>query len=316
MGDIGDGDSQSEIDAIVGRISALAHEDEQRRHSGAEEKLGAALDAALEFLPELSLRTLQTLEADLARRDSLADCGVLEWSSAGEPGTAKFLIRFASPPSHCYGTLRNAASIEAALLDLLLFRDVLEAYGDYMFFECLTGVKDILGLGPGESLAEQGVAKYDAGGVASVLHSAVSIAGLQLKQTSAYITPQMGYAGVGAYADAKDDCHFMTAALARWILRNRPSPEAVAGLAGNGRLAKFDISPSTLDAGKLQAELSKLDLSGQTRALDSWNSVDAGTARRRPSLADVDDGGKRSFEVRSLTDAGTVGDAMEKHICR
>jgi len=318
MGDIGDSSSQSEIDAIVGRISAVAHEDEFRRHSGADEKLVTALNAAVAFLPEFRLRTLQALEADLARRDSLANCGVLDCGFAGEPGIAKFLIRFASPPSHYHGTPRTAASVEAGLLDLLLFRDVLLAYGENMFFACLTGVKEILGLGPGESLAEQGVAKYDACGVASVLHSAVSIAGLQLKQTSAYITPQMGYAGVDAYADAKDDCHFMTAALARWILRNRPGPEGVAGLAGNGRLAKFDISPSTLEAGKLRAELAKLDLSAQARALDRWNSVGAGTARRRrrPSLADVDDGGKRSFEVRSLTSAATVGDAMEKHICR
>lgn len=323
MGDIGDGDGQSEIDAIVGRISALAHGDQQRRGNGSDEQLVAALNAALAFLPELRLRTLQTLEADLARPDSLAVCGVLYWGSAGEPGPAKFVIRFASPPSYYTWASRSAASIDAALLDLLLFRDVLLAYGDYMFFECLAGVKDILGLGQEDSLAERGAGKYGARGVASVLHSAVCIAGLQLKLTSAYITPQMGYAGVGAYADAKDDCHFMTAAMARWILRHGPGPDEIAGLAGNGRLGKFDISPSGLDAGKLRAELSKLDLSGQASALETWNALGPGAGpagtghRRRASLADIDDGGKRSFEVRSPPGPpATVGDALEKHISR
>lgn len=322
MGETGGGSARDEIDAIVGRIATMAFADERLRRSGPDEKLAAELDAALAFLPELRLPTLRALDRDLARPDSLATCGVLKWGSKGEPGTVMFLIMFASPPSHYYWAPRSATSIDAELTDLLLFRNVLLAHGDTMFFECLTGVKDILALGPEDSLAEQGVSRYGARGIASILNISVSLAKLQLSKTSAHITPQMGYAGMDAYADAKDDCHSMTAALARWILQTDPGPDEVARLAASGRLAKFDISPSALDSEQLRAELSKLDLDAQVAALPGRHpqgerTGPAGTRRhRRPNLQDLDDGGKRSFEVHSLSSVATAGDALEKHISR
>ena len=93
-----------------------------------------------------------------------------------------------------------------------------------------------------------------------MLNISVSLADLQLSQTSAHITPRMGYAGMDAYADAQDDCHSMTAAFARWILQTDPSPAKVAALAANGRLAKYGISPAELDPEKLRAELAKVDV--------------------------------------------------------
>jgi hypothetical protein len=319
--DIRGGKGQGEIAAIVERISALARDDERQRLAGTDEKLAADLDAALAFLPQLRLRALQALDRDLARPDSLATCGALSWG-AGQPGTAKFLIRFCSPPGRHYGSPGSTAGIDAALVDLLLFRDVLLAHGSTMFFKCVAGVKEILGISKEESLAEDGAGKYGAPGVCAVLDTAASLAVLQLTKTSAHITAKMGYAGVDAYADAIDDCHFMTADFARWILRSGPLPERVAGLAGNGRLAKFGISPAELDPERLMAELSKLDSGLQAEVLADWNREVPKTASaqtgngRRSSLADVDDGGKRSFEVSSLPVVSTSGDGFENHISR
>ncbi len=211
-----------------------------------------------------------------------------------------------------------------------MFRDVRLAHGSVMFHRCFTGVKDILGLGPEDSLAEHGVARYGARGVVSILNTSVSLADLQLSKTSAHITPQMGYAGMDAYADAQDDCHSMTAAFARWILQTDPSPAKVAALAANGRLAKYEISPAELDPEKLRAKLAKVDVDAMARSLPD---VDAGRSstghtgsgtpdgprRRRPDFSDLDDGAKGSFEVTippAARNPATAGDAFEKHISR
>ena len=319
MGDIGESSDQREIDGIVQRISALAHADERLGGAGADSELPAELGAALEFLPQLSLRTLRALDQDLARPDSLATGGGQRRGQPGEPGVARFLVRACSQTRGPYSSPRAAPAIDAALLDLLMFRDVRLAHGSVMFDRCFTGVKDILGLGPEDSLAEHGVARYGARGVVSILNISVSLADLQLSKTSAHITPQMGYAGLDAYADAQDDCHSMTATFARWILQTDPSPAKVAALAANGRLPKYAISPAELDPEKLRAKLDKVDVDA---AASSLPDVDAGrseTRRRRPDFSDLDDGAKGSFEVTIppyARNPATAGDAFEKHISR
>lgn len=328
MGDIGDGDSQSKIDAIVGRIAALAYADERLGMGGPDAELAAELGAALAFLPQLRLGTLRALEKDLARPDSLATGGIQRRGQAGEPGVAWFVVRVCSQTRGPDSSPRPAHAIDASLLDLLMFRDVRLAHGDIMFQRCFTRVKDILGLGSEDSLADHGVARYGAHGIVSLLNISVSLAELQLSQTSAHITAQMGYAGLDAYADAKDDCHFMTAAFARWILKKDPSPAKVAALAADGRLATYGISPAELDPEKLQAEVAKVDVAALAGSLPD---VDAGSSHpehsgsgtsdrpqsRRPDLSELDDGAMRSFDVTippAARNPATAGDAFEKHI--
>lgn len=330
MGDTGDSSARDEIQAIVGRIAALAHADERPGRNGPDAELAAELGAALAFLPQLRLRTLRALEKDLTRPDSLATGGTQGRSQAGEPDVATFLVRACSQTHGPYSTPRSAHTIDASLLDLIMFRDVRQAHGSTMYHRCLDGVKAILGLGPEDSLAEHGVARYGARGIVSLLHISASLADLQFSQTSAHITPRMGYAGLDAYADALDDCHFMTASFARWILKTDPSPAKLAALAANGRLAEYGISPAELDPQKLRAELSKVDVAavaGSFPGVDDGSSnaghVGSGSSerrpRRRPDLSELDDGAKGSFDVTTPPTArnpATAGDAFEKQISR
>ena len=329
MGDPGD-TVREEIDAIVGRIAARAYADERLGGSGPDAELAAELEAALAFLPQLSLRTLRALEKDLARPDSLATGGKESPWQAGEPGVAWYLVRVCSQTRRPYSSPRPASLVDASLLDLLVFRDIRLAHGSTMSHRCMSGVKDILGLRPEDSLAEHGVARYGARGLVSLLNISMSLADLQLSKTSAHITPQMGYAGMDAYADAQDNCHFMTAAFARWIMQTDPSPATVSALAANGRLSKYGISPADLDPENIKAELAKVDVDAVTGSLPE---ADAGsfprggarsrtsdkTSRRRPDFSDLDDGGRGSFEVLIPPPArnpATAGDAFEKHVSR
>ncbi len=330
MGDTGDGRVREEIEAIVGRIAALAYADERPGRSGADADLAAELGAALAFLPQLGLRTLRALEKDLTRPERLATGGTQGRGQSGEPGVARFLVRVCSQTHGPYSSPRSAHAIEASLLDLLMLRDVRLAHGSSMYHRCLNGVKAILGLGPEDSLAEHGVARFGARGIVSLLHISVSLADLQFSQTSAHITPRMGYAGLDAHADAVDDCHFMTAAFARWILKTDPSPAKLAALAANGRLAEYGISPAELDPEKLRAELAKVDVAAVAGSLPDVDAgsfhaghVGSGTSerrqRRRPDLSELDDGGKGSFDVAippTARNPATAGDAFEKHISR
>ena len=330
MGDTGDGSMRDEINAVVGRIATLAYADERLGGSGPDAELAGELGAALEFMPQLSLRTLRALEKDLARPDSLATGGTQGRGQSDDPGVARFLVHVCSQTPRPYSTPRSAHAIDASLLDLLMLRDVRLAHGSSMYHRCLDGVKTILGLGSEDSLAEQGVARYGARGIVSLLHISASLADLQFSQTSAHITPRMGYAGLDAYADALDDCHFMTAAFARWILKTDPSPAKLAALAANGRLAEYGISPAELDPEKLRGELAKVDVAAVAGSLPDVDAgsfhaghVGRGTSdgrqRRRPDLSELDDGGKGSFDVAIPPTArhpATAGDAFEKHISR
>lgn len=326
MGDNASTSGQGEIDGIVRRLAVMARADPRRPHNGAGETQAVRLDAALEFLPQLKLRTLRVLEHYVSSPGGLAAAVVLNRGQADGLGVANLLIRHCSPPS-VYRFSRTAASIDADLLDLLTFSTILDAHGETMFDKCLADVKKrILGLSAEEALADQGFARYGVRGVFSVLDISVSLATLQLSKTAAHITPRMGYAGV----DARDDCHCMTAGFARWILRTAPDPGKVSGLAANGRLAKFGISPADLDPEKLRAELSKVDVDAEVGILvgpdtDGSQPGPAGTGgpetnkKRRPYFADIDDGGRRSFEVTTpptLSTASTAGDAFEKNISR
>lgn len=319
MGDIGGANAQREEDSIVERISALAREDHRQRQVSDEKQI-VALDAALAFLRELRPRTLQALDRELARPDSLATAGVLALGFRGGPGAAHFIRRYCSPPSGRPLSPRSAGAVDATLNDVLLFRNILMAHGETMFFPCLTRVKEILGFGPADSLAREGADNYGEGGVVLLLNAAHSIAELQLTKTSAHITPAMGYSGIDAWADAKDDCHFMTAEFAKWILRQEPRPKDIAGLVARGRLGTFRVSPSDLEPELLLAQLSKVDTDAEASALASWNGIKAGPGRtggrglRRNSIQGLSNRGERSYDVQTLTGAKAAGDAFEAHI--
>lgn len=330
MGDTGASSDQGEISAIVQRIAALAYADERLGKGGPDAELPTELGAALAFLPQLRLPTLRALEKDLARPDSLATGGMQGRRRAGEPGVARFLVRACSQTRRPYSSPLTAHAIDASLLDQLMFRDVRLAHGSTMFHRCFDRVKDLLGLGPEDSLAEHGAARYGARGVATLLNTSVSVAKLQFSQTSAHITPQMGYTGLDAYADAQDDCRSMTAPFARWILQTDPAPATVAALAAKGRLAKYGISPAELDPEELRVELARADVSAVADKLSGLaapspqspgggSSNPDGPRRRRPDFPELNDGAMGSFEVTvppTARNPATAGDAFEKHISR
>ena len=132
MGDTGDGSVRDEINAIVGRIAALAYADERLGGSSPDAELAAELGTALEFLPQLSLRTLRALEKDLAR-DSPATGGPQgRGQDREELGVARFLVLVCSQTPRPYSSPRSAHAIDASLLDLLMLRDVRLAHGSSM----------------------------------------------------------------------------------------------------------------------------------------------------------------------------------------
>lgn len=312
-----DTDAQGDTDGIIARISALARKDQTQRQDS-DEKRVLALNKALAFLRELDPHTLQALDREFARPDGIATSGVFETGFLGGPGVAQFIRSYCSPPSGLPLAPHSAAAVDARLIDVLLFRDILLAHGETMFFQCLTRVKGILGFGSEASLAREGAGKYGPRGVVLLLNTAHSLAKLQLQKTSAHVTASMGYAGIDAWADAKDDCHFMTADFTKWILQRRSSPRDIAGLVTKGRLEKFGISPSDMEPELLLAELSKVDTDGVATALASWSGLpqDSKRADRRSSLADLGDRGERSFDVQGVVGVKTAGDAFEAHIWR
>ncbi|WP_461172043.1 hypothetical protein M1D93_13510 [Arthrobacter sp. Z1-9] len=310
-------DAQGDTDSIIARISDLARKDQTQRQDF-DEKRVLALNKALAFLRELNPRTLQALDREFARSDGIATSAVFGMGFNGGPGVAQFIRSYCSPPSGLPLAPHSAAAVDARLIDVLLFRDILLAHGETMFFQCLTRVKGILGFGPDDSLAREGAGKYGARGVVLLLNTAHSLAKLQLQKTSAHVTASMGYSGIDAWADAKDDCHFMTAEFAKWILQRGPSPRDIAGLITKGRLDRFGISPSDVEPELLLAELSKVDTDAGASALASWIGLPQSSVRadRRSSLADLSDRGERSFDVQGVAGVKTAGDAFEAHIWR
>ena len=123
---------QREINAIVQRIAALAYADE-RLGGVAPSRAASQLGAALEFLPQLRLRTLRALDKDLARPDSLAT-GETRPGANRRTGVAWFLVRACSQTRRPYTSPRTAPAIDASLLANCGARDVRQAHGNTIFY--------------------------------------------------------------------------------------------------------------------------------------------------------------------------------------
>lgn len=153
----------TEIGAIVARLREMAADDLRRRRddrrerrakwpsrdADAEAEAGrkqlAELEQVFQFLPQVGLRTLRMLEVDISRPDSLADGGAVNYGIPSGPGVAQFLVTHCSPePPGAGGAPLAATTVQTHLVDLLTFRDILEAHGSSMFGTCLERVKKVL----------------------------------------------------------------------------------------------------------------------------------------------------------------------------
>ncbi|MHA7284359.1 hypothetical protein [Arthrobacter sp. TMS2-4] len=308
-----DGNDQGERAAMVERLGATARADAADSAKGHQE-----LEYALTFLGELDLRTLRELENELARPDSMISTPRPGW---GTVGLAAFLGRHyaAAVPASRYHPRTPVPVLRNDVLDTLVFREIRIAHGDTMFDRCVRGVKDALGLPADASLAESGFLEYGVENVFLLLDIAASLAPVQLHRTSAHITPSMGYSGIDAYADALDACHFMSARLAAYLLRRRPSSEKFVVLAARGRLNTFGISPTDIDSTRLRTELVKLrhTLPAISAPFASWGPVDGDGRRRPPESAGKKDEARSAFVVSRFSGAPrTAGEEFEQRLTR
>ncbi len=270
------------------------------------------LDASLARLEQLSPQTLQMLELELAKADSIVAEGSKFWGFSGaKGGPAEFLVRFCSPVTR-QGTEVPVAENDAHLLDTLVFGIILAAHSPVMYARAVSRVRNLFGLGPDESLAGTAGAKYGTANVFAVLDVAVCIATVQLSKTSSHITAGMGRAGVDAYADALDACHFMTAVFANFIMRQRPTPEKLASLMRTGRLSRFGISPTDIDLQRLRSELSKLSATHPTHFPAPAKLLEL----QSPAGECTAEAGQPCYAISGIANPRTAGDALERHLTR
>lgn len=270
------------------------------------------LDAALARLEQLSPETLQLLELELAKPDSIIAEGSKFWEFSGaKGGPVEFLVRCCSPVTQ-QGTEVPVAENDARLLDTLVFGIICAAHSPVMYGRAVSRVRNLFGLGSHESLAGTAGAKYGTANVFAVLNVAVSIATVQLGKTSSHITAKMGRAGVDAYADALDACHFMTAAFANFIMRQQPTPEKLVSLMRTGRLARFGISPTDIDLQQLQLELSK-----PSAPYPAVFPAPAKLPELQPPEGECTaEEGQSCYFISGVANPRTAGDALERHLSR
>lgn len=305
---------------------------EQIGRSAAVERLAAAVRAsaqdgeagdrdvehALAFLVALDLRTLREIERELGREANLIDHPAL---GMGNRGLAAFLgHRFAvSISSSRNGIATPVPRIRAELLDTLVFREIIRAHGDTMSTRVIQGVKEALGLPEHESLAETGFAAYGPANIFLLLDVAGSFATVQFRRTSVILDGVRGPEGMDLYADALDNCHFMTTSFARFVLKTQPSPEKLCTATARGRLGRFGVSPTDIDHERLLTELKKLrsQLPQLSVADASW-APDGDTAHRLPPPeTGQDDDARMAFTVlERKSRPRTAGEANEQRLIR
>ncbi|WP_247046549.1 hypothetical protein [Arthrobacter rhizosphaerae] len=307
--------------AIIEQLSWLAREDQRLQPASrgswmasTDEQNREMLETSLAFLSELRLQTLEMLRQEALRTDSLLTEDPLAGRLQADRHVAAFLIRFCSPRKPApYRPAPTVAMIESFLIDLIYYRDILASHGGPMFTSVLARVKKVFGLTAADSLAEAGAAKFGIGKVLAVLDVAACIFALQFEKTSAHINSRMGYAGLDAYADAKDDCHFMTPRFARFIMDDSPTAEQLADLMKTDGLAQYDVSPTNIDHARFAAELSKLYEGYREQAR---NEPPAASPPDLPDECSAENG-KSCYLVEGIQAPATfVTDTAEYHLTR
>ncbi|MBM7781166.1 hypothetical protein [Arthrobacter tumbae] len=299
--------------AVAERLTAAV------RASAVEDDAGARdVEHALAFLGELDLQTLQEIERELGREDSLINHPVL---GIGNRGLAAFLGRrfAASISTSQYHFATPVPRIRANLLDTLVFRDILRAHGNTMFNRVTQGVKKALGLPEPESLAEIGFAGHGPANIFLLLDVAASFATVQFRRTSVTLDGVRGPEGMDLYADALDNCHFMTTAFARFLLKSQPSSEMLCKATERGRLDGFGVSPTDIDLERLSSELEKLRsrLPELAAAYASWAPGGDTAHRLPPPEAGQDDDARMVFTVlEPKSRPRTAGEANEQRLIR
>ena len=300
-------DDASQRQAVVERLEAMVRDD-PRRDDQDPGKLAAALDMMRRLNPE----TQRLLESELLRSSNLVAEVSVPWVAAGSKGgAAEFVTRYCSASGWLPNTTVGVDVVDARLHDTLALRSLRAAHKGSMYEHVVRRVRNIFGLADSESLVSVAGAKYGTANVFAVLDVALCIAGVQFRKTSRQITADMGRAGADAYADAQDACHYMTAALAEFIMAKSPTPERLAAMMAQGRLAKYGISPSDVDHEVLRSELMK------TAGTYPSNHRPPATVPKLPvpDECTVEDG-HPCYEITRPPQPVTVGDAMESHLSR
>lgn len=288
------------------------------RASAVEGDAGARdVEHALAFLGELDVRTLREIERELGRDDSL-----MTYPTGGSTGSlATFLGRrfAASIATSRYTITTPVPRIRAELLDTLVFREILRAHGGTMFARTVEAVKKALGLPEHGSLAETGFAQYGSANLFLLVDVASAFAVTQFKRTSVILDGVRGPEGMDLYADALDNCHFTTAAFARFLLKSQPSPEKLCKATARGRLDGFGVSPTDIDLERLTSELEKLRprLPQLAAPYASWGPKGDSGTRVPPLGEDQDDDARLAFKVLNRRKAPrAVGEVHEQRLIR
>lgn len=306
-------EERAERAAAVDRISAAVRASARDGDKGALE-----LEHALVFLDELDLRVLREIERELGNESSVITHPGIGRNS---PGIAAFLGQryAASIGKSQYSLTTPVTRIRADILDLLVFRDIERAHGGTMFTRVVQGVKKALDLPEHGSLAETGFGTYGASNIFLLLDVAASFATVQFERTSVVLTGVRGPEGMDLYADALDNCHFMTTSFARYLLKSQPGPGKLSTAGSRGRLERFGISPTKIDYERLLLELEKLRalLPELSSAYSYWGTESSGKVPLPPDEAGRDDEARMEFQVLRRTGVPrTAGEANEQRLVR
>jgi hypothetical protein len=223
------------------------------------------LEKALGSLAKVSAPTLRALIDEATRPDTpWADESLVSVGPLGA-NVADFVIRASFTPFHP-DTPLPADAVEAALLDPLMFRDVLISYRGA---DPLASVRSALGLAPSASLAVDAVGEYGFDDVCLLLQVTSANYALQWALADASLDHLRGYAAADARGGAATEMHPMTAPFARFILKRRPSIDELVRMMMRGRFGPLGVSPSRFPPEAYRDQLSKLP--GRPRGSGTWS---------------------------------------------
>jgi hypothetical protein len=251
---------------LVSRLSALARASREANpgwtftgFTGSPSRLSEdeRLEQALARLATVSAPALLAVIDEAARPDNVFSGGPAGTTGLFGTNIADYILR-ASFRQISPDDLLPVETMEASLLDPVAFREILLTYRRV---NALESVRSALGLAPSESLAVDAVAAYGFDDVSFVLHVASANEALQWSLAAPALRKITGYAGVGAYSDAAEKIHSMTAPFARFLLKQRPGLDELTGMMERDTFARFGISPSRFPQAAYRLGLSRLSAS-------------------------------------------------------
>ena len=236
--------SREEKQAIVDRLRVSGRNAIAERlargsnHDVAEfEASHGRFDGVLDRLAKLQVQTLRSIERELSRPDTMANIPYLNGGGPYGSGADEWL-------SHMVGSGR-AVRTDVSIRDGLAYRDLTRVFGP-IFDRPYRAVRDFFALTGQQALCEMHSQAHTQRAVTALLRTLMCIYASQLTQTTkTFMKPNMGYAGMDAWADSQDACTFSSRSFATLVLTELPSVDELVGLLDSGALARTGLSPTT-----------------------------------------------------------------------